>query len=305
MKKTWQGHSGRVVTKKNKYNVIDCKSCGFKHIIPLPKEKQVTDFYKNSFYENYWSDYIKNNVKEVEWRNIEYNEKYDLLENFLPNKKQRKLLDVGSGPGLFLKKGIDRGWMATGIEPGKRAWKYSTVNLHLKVHNTFFNEKNYKKFGLFHVVHLNNVLEHLLKPKLILSLISKILKPDGLICITVPNDFNPFQEIVANYYKKDKWWVDIKEHLNYFDLFSLTKLLKNTGIIPIYSSSSFPLEIFLLMGDDYISNPALGKKIHAKRKQFEIALYKSGKLQLKKDLYRVLAKLRIGRQITIVGRKNS
>ena len=303
MKKVWNNHSGKVVVEKDQHDIIDCESCGFKHAIPLPDEKQHADFYEHSFYEDYWGNYIRNHLEESEWYKIEHNEKYDLFEKFLPSPDQRTLLDIGSGPGLFLKAGSDRGWTTVGVEPGKAAWKYSTSELSLNVHNAFFNEETHTQFGTFHVVHINNVLEHLLHPQNTLLCIHDILEPDGVISVSVPNDFNPLQEAVIDYYKKDVWWVDIREHVNYFDRDSLDELLIKTGFRPIYHTSSFPLELFILMDEDYIADPSLGKKIHGKRKQFEMIMNIIGKNHIKREMYTALCELGLGRTVTIIARR--
>lgn len=303
--KSWQNHSGRIVYQKKDEIIIDCKTCGFKHFIPIPDGKQLDSFYSKSFYKSLWSDYISNHIDEHEWRKLEYNEKCDVFENLLPNKEQRKLLDIGSGPGLFMMTAVNRGWTAVGIEPGKEAWQYSTSELHLTVYNVCFNEENYSQFGAFHVVNMNNVLEHLPYPQKTMSFIHQILEPDGLVCITVPNDFNPLQEAGVDYYRKDEWWVSIQEHINYFDQYSLENFLKASGLEPVYQTSSFPLELFLLMGDDYVKDETLGKAIHEKRKRFEMNMDRVGKAHLTRNIYTSLNKLGIGREITVIARKKS
>ncbi len=52
------------------------------------------------------------------------------------------------------------------------------------------------------MIHMNNVLEHIPDPHQFLMLAYEILKPAGLICITVPNDYNPLQKVVVTYLKK-------------------------------------------------------------------------------------------------------
>lgn len=305
MIKVWNNHYGKVVAEKDQHYIIDCEPCGFKHAIPLPDEKEQADFYEHSFYENYWGNYIRNHLEESEWYKIEYNEKYDLFKKFLPSPVQQTLLDIGSGPGLFLKAGCDRGWTTVGVEPGRAAWKYSTSKLALNVHNVFFNEETHTQFGTFQVVHINNVLEHLLHPQNTLLCIHDILEPDGLISVSVPNDFNPLQKAVIDYYKKDMWWVDIREHVNYFDRDSLDNLLIKTGFRPIYHTSSFPLELFILLGEDYIGNNKIGREIHNKRKKFDCAMEKSGNTNLKRKIYNKLSEIGLGREITVIGKKQT
>ena len=57
------------------------------------------------------------------------------------------------------------------------------------------------------------------------------------------------------------------------------------------------------MGDDYIGNDALGRLCHGKRKTFERNLHSAGLGSLKRELYRQLGKLGIGREVVAIARR--
>ena len=63
-----------------------------------------------------------------------------------------------------------------------------------------------------------------------------------------------------------------------------------------------PMELFLLMGDNYVDNDKIGKICHNKRKRFEFSLIK-GNTQLKIKLYHLLAKNNLGRDIILTAKK--
>jgi len=65
------------------------------------------------------------------------------------------------------------------------------------------------------------------------------------------------------------YWIALPDHINYFNRKSLETLLKNTGWKVLHGESSFPMEMFLLMGDDYIENPPVGKSSFQKVVQME------------------------------------
>ena len=75
------------------------------------------------------------------------------------------------------------------------------------------------------------------------------------------------------------------------------------GIKIKIAQSSFPLEMFLLFGDNYIRDKKMGPLCHDKRFQFEKNLIKTGNYDLMKRLYRSLAELGLGRQICIYAKK--
>jgi 2-polyprenyl-3-methyl-5-hydroxy-6-metoxy-1,4-benzoquinol methylase len=304
MQKKWSNHLGELLTNRDGIDVIECECCGFAHIIPLPQVADKEEFYRNQFYETFSDDYIKKHEEDKTWWSIEHNEKYDKFEELLEDTKTRKsLLDIGSGPGYFLKTGADRSWNVQGIEPGISAWQYSHDVLGLNVHHTFLKTENAGTLGTFDVVHMNNVLEHIVNATELLSIAHGIINKGGMISVTVPNDFNRFQEIVSDYLEKGEWWVSPLQHINYFNCQSLENLLIKTGFDPIYKTTSFPMELFLLMGDDYIDNAEIGRKLHAKRKLLELNMDKSGNTALKRQLYDIFAGIGLGRQVTVMARK--
>jgi hypothetical protein len=91
-------------------------------------------------------------------------------------------------------------------------------------------------------------------------------------------------------------------HINYFDFDSLTRLLTASGFEVVVREATFPIDIFLLMGDDYVGNDELGRQSHARRKAFELTLAAAGLGGLRRALYRELAKLDLGREVLIVAR---
>ncbi len=308
MNKNWKGekgnlHKGRVLVTKDGYDVIECELCGFKHIVPLHKNTVQEEFYSEKFYQKETKDYIKRHQEDHEWWSIEHNEKYYYFEKYFDETNRRKILDIGSGPGFFLKIGKERGWDVTGIEPGKTAYEFSKHELGLNIINEFFCEQNYLNFGLFDVVHLNNVLEHLVDPINILKMAIEITEQKGLICVTSPNDFNPLQKMAVENLNKDYWWVVPDHHINYFDSKSLNELFNNLRLNVIYETTSFPLELFLFMGDDYIGNDKIGRNIHKKRMTMEKHFSDTGKNELKRRIYNKLAEVGLGRKITLIAKR--
>ena len=57
------------------------------------------------------------------------------------------------------------------------------------------------------------------------------------------------------------------------------------------------------MGDNYVGNDEVGREAHQRRKSFERALLDGGRNACKRDLYRMLAELGLGREIVAYSRK--
>jgi len=75
------------------------------------------------------------------------------------------------------------------------------------------------------------------------------------------------------------------------------------GLAPDAAMVTFPIDMFLLMGDNYIGDDDLGRACHAKRKAFELNLARAGKSALKREIYKNLARLGVGRDVFVVARK--
>jgi SAM-dependent methyltransferase len=298
--KKWKEHNGVVKASKDGFDVIDCVFCGFKHAIPIPESEDLKDVYQNEYYSDEKPLYLERYKEDLDWWNIVYSRRYEILEKYLaPN--QRSLLDIGSGPGYFLFNGKQRGWSVKGIEPSYKAAEYSR-GLDLDITSGFYSKVTASELGVVDVINMSLVLEHIPNPMEFLGLINDQLSIGGMAIIVVPNDFNPFQTILNENMGFEKWWVTPPHHINYFNFSSLAGLLEKVGFEILHRESTFPIDMFLLMGDNYIGNDGIGRACHAKRVNFEkaMALSVSGKLS---KLYSSFSEFGIGREIVMFARK--
>ena len=296
----WQGHHGPVLDSAAGYDVVSCTRCEFKHIVPIPVPGELQSLYTHEYYSVQKPEYLDRHREDLDWWNLTYGDRYDTFEELLPPDR-RRILDVGSGPGFFLRCGKERGWRAVGIEPSQQAALHSR-RLGLEIVGDFLTEETASQLGEFDVVHLSEVLEHLPDPRGMIRLVRSLLTPGGLVYVTVPNDYNPFQEALRKVCGYQPWWVAPPYHINYFDFGSLSQLLSSCGFEVVLRETSFPIDIFLLMGDNYVGNDALGRQLHGKRKTLEHNLAAAGMNDVKLKLYRAFASSGLGRHVQIAGR---
>lgn len=299
----WQGHAGVALDTVNGYSVIDCDACRFKHIVPIPTPEELANVYQHEYYSVEKPLYIERHIEDLDWWNLVYAEQYELFEHLLPgdNGSRRRLLDVGSGPGYFLLHGQQRGWTVRGLEPSKQAASHSR-GLGLDIVEAFLNDDTAATLGAFDVVHMNEVLEHVPDPRHALALAYSLLEGGGLVSLTVPNDYNPFQHVLREVCGFAPWWVAPPHHVNYFDVESIQRLLSERFEV-VDVETTFPIDLFLLMGENYVGNDDLGRACHARRKRFEVNLARAGKTALMHDIYRDLAQLGVGRDVVVTARK--
>jgi len=283
--------------------VINCPNCGFRHIVPLPSEKELENYYKKEYYkhsqgartvEGSFSDPL-----EEQYLLMRYKDRLTLFDLFSHNMK---ILDIGSGTGHFLDFMKKNGWNTFGLELSQEEVN-EAKNKKLNVIQGSVNDlESFFSLNSFPSINLNHVLEHVINPKKILVKCNKLLITGGIIRIEVPNDFSSFQ-LAANNVARKNWWINFPDHLNYFNLKSLNNLLKSMGFETLYHTSTFPIDMFLLMGDDYTTDPILGKEIFLKIARLELTLTKNGFSDLRKRMFEELCKIGIGRSIIVFAKK--
>jgi len=146
-----------------------------------------------------------------------------------------------------------------------------------------------------------NVLEHVRDPVRTLQTCQQILKSDGILCIRVPNAFSELQAAAKEKLGIVPWWIAVPDHTNYFDFASLRHFLGRLGFETIHEQADFPMEMFLLMGENYVGNPEVGSGCHARRMQFEMSIPP----ELRRKIYTALASAGVGRTCLVFGKRNS
>lgn len=295
-------HSGEALAYVDNFTVIDCCQCSYKHVTPLPTPDELEHVYSHEYYSQEKPLYIERYLEDKEWWDGVYAERYAVFEKHL-GPSRRRLLDVGSGPGLFLALGRKRGWSVKGIEPSSQAAQYSRESLQLDVEEMFLTPESATQLGAFDAINMGEVLEHLPEPAAMLETVHELLAVGGLVCLIVPNDFNPFQNILWNSLSFKPWWVAPPHHLNYFCADSLRGLVESKGFEVVSMETTFPLDMFLLMGLNYIGDDSVGRRIHGYRMHLEKNLWAGGGGELKSKLYTALADLGLGREIVLFARK--
>ncbi len=293
-------HDGPVLASRAAFSVIDCRICGYAHAVPLPSEGELAGVYSHDYYATEKPLYLARYEEDRAWWLDVYADRLQAMEAALAPGR-RTILDVGSGPGLFLDAAVARGWRATGVEPSRQAAAHARGLGH-SVHEGFFDAAMAARLDAVDAIHMALVLEHVPAPADLLAAAHGLLADGGILCVVVPNDFNPLQR-VAEGQGMAPWWVAPPHHLNYFSADSLRCLLTGCGFTVIAQSATFPMELFLLMGENYVGDDALGRACHGKRKAFETALRRAGEGGRLAGLYESLAAQGLGREIVLFARK--
>lgn len=293
-------HNGKIIDKARNNKVLDCNNCGFTHVLPIPDQKELQHIYSSKYYEEEKPLYIKRDKEDGKWWKTIYRDRVDLLEKHA-SAKSKKLLELGSGPGNFLHYAKSHGWHVLGIEPSASNLKFYKRN-RIKVINGFYEGIEPNTIGHFDCVVMYEFLEHIQDPHGAIKFAHKVLNKNGVISVTVPNDYNPLQAVVIKKLKLKPYWFAPPFHINYFNIDTIKRLLEKNGFKIIDIETDFPMEFFLLMGENYVGNDKLGRDVHKKRKLLDMALSEYNN-DLKKNIYSTFAKYNIGRNVTVSAKK--
>lgn len=185
----------------------------------LKTEPQPTAENLGSYYES--EDYIshtdgKRSLFEKLYHTVKQKalkDKVKLVTRYQPAKG--KLLDIGAGTGDFLVAAKKAGWQTQGIEPSEKAKAIAAekgVNFAESLASVA--DHTYDAITMWHV------LEHVPDVEKQIAELKRILKPDGVLIVAVPN----YRSYDAKYY--GSYWAayDVPRHLWHFSKTAIKKL---------------------------------------------------------------------------------
>lgn len=292
-------HSGPIIAHRDNLTVIDCQACGFYHLDPLPDPDRLATFYQSEFWQHKKAGALHTMEVERPWWNAIYGDWLSLVEKYA---KDVTLLDVGAGFGHFVKCATDNFWSACGVEPSEDALRNSVCKSRI-AHSSFYNAlvtlKDFIMLGAFNCISALWLIEHLPDPLEFISDVYDLLPAGGVLFAVVPNDFNRLQlEVERSQKAKSFYWLD-ETHLNYFTWESFERLLNRAGFRIVERSTLYPMERFLLRGDDYTRIDGMGEYCHSQVRHWDMLATREQRLRQYQDM----ASRGIGREIVIVAVK--
>jgi len=202
---------------------------------PRPSYKSIQEFY--STYQKYdnWLDNLES--REKMWKRR--------LSKILKLHKMGRLLDIGTGIGQFLAVARTYYPEACGTEISDSAIQIASNRYSLLVYRGTLETIKFKE-NSFDIITIFHVLEHLHQPNQAIQEIWRILKPEGILIIAVPNEIMSLKRIIKKIFgylgiKLNKnqgpsglneidWNLTESEiHISFFTPLSLKKYLSDRG----------------------------------------------------------------------------
>ena len=216
------GTETRRLYTKFAHDIGRCVECGLVYATPrAPRETIVARYGRDYF----WNEYLPAlGVVDGRYDLTQFDVRYAPLLELLRSAPGRRLLEIGSGAGFFLKAAQRAGWSVTGIEFSEEGSRFARETLGLDVRNTAVETADLD-WGTFDAAAMFDTIEHLFEPGAALRSISGALVSGGLLLIGTPN----FSALSRNLLGRDWAVLSPIEHLYYFEERSLRRLVEASG----------------------------------------------------------------------------
>lgn len=205
------------------FRLVTCQVCGHMYQNPRPTVAAIGQYYPAAYIpfqpaiedEPHW------------WRRID--RRYGRYRRCAAVQRAAggpgRLLDVGCATGIFLDGMRRLGWQVQGVEPTWSAVEYARCRFGLDVFHGRLEEAHFADAS-FDVITLWDVLEHVHEPRPMLAELVRLLRPGGLLVLSLPNPDSLEARLLGPYWLG---W-DLPRHLNLFRPVLLTRHLPQVGL---------------------------------------------------------------------------
>jgi 2-polyprenyl-3-methyl-5-hydroxy-6-metoxy-1,4-benzoquinol methylase len=213
-------NSGKVFNYfKDEPNLKECKDC--KIVFAHPFSVNLTAAYDEDYYKPWHEKQFRQRVKM--WRR-----RLKIVRKFY---KAGKLLDVGTGDGLFLKVAKEENFNICGTEISPVAVGIAKNLYNLDVHLTEIENVDFEE-NSFDVCTIWHVIEHVKNPIEILKKVYELLKPGAVVFVATPN-LNKYVSRMIYRLRHNKPYPFYSQkgepHLLHFTEYTLEKIIKKAG----------------------------------------------------------------------------
>ncbi len=197
-----------------------CGDCCLVRTLPIPSLDGMEAYYPEAYYGTLKGQRFPGLVEALQARL--YLRRVRRLECLL-TRGGRRVLDVGCGPGFLLEAFRARGWAGVGLERTEQAARHGqTMGLDIRTGTLWDEALAGERFDAAVLWH---VLEHVPDPGRWLVRLEALLKPGGILLVSVPNFGCPEARLAG-----PNWFhLDVPRHLVHFTPTTLGCLLEEAG----------------------------------------------------------------------------
>lgn len=169
------------------YTYVLCSNCSLVYQSPRPTYDQ--HFIDSAYAEYYqFADTLElNDIADVKESSVAmFRKEVEYIIRYDP--KRSAVLDIGSGMGTFLYASKQYYQTVIGLDVSQQMASFVEKNLGVKIFVKQF--ENFEFPEKFSLIHMSHVLEHVPDPNHWLQKAKKMLEPEGILVINVPNKFS-------------------------------------------------------------------------------------------------------------------
>lgn len=221
------GHRDREsLIRKDGFDIVRCRACGLVFVANPPNEAELARLY--SFEDGYHKQ-LDDDAATQAHHEREARLNFGRLQR---HAKTTRLLDIGCSTGLFLKRAVDAGWPAEGLEYSRDSSEVARIRHGLNV-KTGALERGMYPPGSFPVITLWDVIEHLPDPRGTLALVAEILAPGGTLILKTPNCDGLYPKLSLALAGRLGFWghAEPPGHLFQFSVGTLSRLVEDCGLV--------------------------------------------------------------------------
>lgn len=210
------------------FTILQCNDCSAAFVSNPPSPEDLPAFYNETFFSTSQQDVPLTSEgtfqASAEFYPIFVNAKARCQDLLTRSPAHSKLLDVGCGKGFFIKVCSEH-YDVEGAELSESAAAFANERLRLNVHCGDFTALDLPEQH-FDVITLWDVLASFPDPVSCIGKVSRLLKPGGLLVLTIPDITSLCFKVTRNY-----WPLLIPPiNLFYFSESSIKRLLSAQGI---------------------------------------------------------------------------
>ena len=210
------------------FEIRRCRACGLALTWPAPSPSEMGRYYPDAYFGEAGEKRFVGPVEGLQ--RALYGSRACRVEMAAGGHPGR-VLDVGCGRGFLLDAFRRRGWTVEGTEISEASSAHAREVLGIPVHVGSLESLDLPAES-FDAVTLWHVLEHVTDPGVLLGEIHRILRPGGVLLVSVPNFGSPEARASGA-----GWFhLDVPRHLVHFTPESLESSLRDAGIEPLESS---------------------------------------------------------------------
>ena len=213
-------------TTARTFTLHSCSSCRSLFLDPMPDSREIAGFYPAEYW---WRAAQSGTLTRLEsvYRRIALWDHVAFINKAAANRTGLSILDVGCGSGTLLGLLKQRGFHTKGVDFSAEAARIAKIENGVDVavgslEDAAFPDQSFDLVTLFHV------MEHVPAPRRVLTEVERVLKPNGVVVLQVPNiESWQFKTFGANWYG-----LDIPRHVIDYSKNSILKLLTDSGFSP-------------------------------------------------------------------------